>query len=205
MHSHSKLQPWRCVIQQGWQTHTARVDIRLNDTMCIIPGTMRSTLALWLPVLANISPTDLRQAAVEDNLIFRVKEHEDCHCTITSIFLMLIFCLDYQFGKSYFRPTPPTGGTKSGFWQTWSSRHWCLAWQSDYWVLIYLVAPAHSLAISALAKVSMLPPAINGSIQSQTNARVVKSSYLTTLRSHVHWRCLQTMVCKWFTLMTIER
>ena len=39
--------------------HTSQVDVQLNSTMRLIPGTLRSTPLPWLPVLSNIEPPAL--------------------------------------------------------------------------------------------------------------------------------------------------
>ena len=41
--------------------HVKRIDVKLNDTMRMISGTIRSTPIQWLPVLSHIPPPHLRR------------------------------------------------------------------------------------------------------------------------------------------------
>lgn len=57
--------------------HTPKVDVKLNDTMCIIANTICSAPVLWLPILANIAPPDLQWAAAKYGLILKIKKHKE--------------------------------------------------------------------------------------------------------------------------------
>ena len=56
--------------------HTSLVDVQLNSTMRLIPGTLRSTPLPWLPVLANIEPPALRRKAAMVGLVTKVLTHD---------------------------------------------------------------------------------------------------------------------------------
>jgi hypothetical protein len=45
----------------------------MNQTMKIISGTLKSTQTHWLPVLAHITPTNLRRQAAICSLILKIK------------------------------------------------------------------------------------------------------------------------------------
>ena len=49
--------------------HTTLIDVKLNQTMRIITGTVRSTTICWLPVLCNIAPPDLRRHDITAKLL----------------------------------------------------------------------------------------------------------------------------------------
>jgi len=58
--------------------HTSQVDVQLNSTMRLIPGTLRSTPLPWLPVLSNIEPPALRRKAATDKLVEKIVKHDSC-------------------------------------------------------------------------------------------------------------------------------
>jgi len=53
-------------------THSKNIDTQLNRTMRIISGTVKSTQIQWLPVLANITPADLRRKAATHSLLNKI-------------------------------------------------------------------------------------------------------------------------------------
>jgi len=57
----------------GFSYHAKTVDNALNTTMRTITGTLKSTPLLWLPVMANIAPPDLRRRASADALFRRTE------------------------------------------------------------------------------------------------------------------------------------
>jgi len=62
-----------------WQrsTHVNPVDAQLHSSMCLISGTIRSTLLPWWPVLTNIEQPALRRRAATDKLIMQAECHRD--------------------------------------------------------------------------------------------------------------------------------
>ena len=44
-------------------SHTSKVDVQINASLRTVTGTMKSTPLQWLPVLANIAPSDIRREA----------------------------------------------------------------------------------------------------------------------------------------------
>jgi len=57
-----------CAPVRSWSPHTGLADVKLNFTLHLISGTLRSTPLPWLPVLANIESPALRRKAVTDKL-----------------------------------------------------------------------------------------------------------------------------------------
>lgn len=57
-------------------SHAYKVDTKLNQTMRIISGTVKSTPVVWLPTLCNIAPPDLRRCKATSNLIQRCMRHD---------------------------------------------------------------------------------------------------------------------------------
>jgi len=57
--------------------YAGRVDSQLNNTMRLITGCLRPTQTVWLPVLANIAPPDLRLKAALDKLMTHIAAHEN--------------------------------------------------------------------------------------------------------------------------------
>ncbi|KAG5897660.1 hypothetical protein JTB14_024489 [Gonioctena quinquepunctata] len=47
-------------------SHTNKIDVQLNESMRIITGTVKPTPTVWLPILANIVPPQLRRMAAAD-------------------------------------------------------------------------------------------------------------------------------------------
>ena len=66
-----------CCPSWSRSSHTRLVDTQLNSTMRLISGTLRPTQLHWLPVLANISPLDLRRKAAVDNLVVKIEAHPE--------------------------------------------------------------------------------------------------------------------------------
>lgn len=54
-------------------THVKLLDTKLNQTMRIVSGTLRSTPLPWLPVLTNITPPDLRRKAATQKKYRKLK------------------------------------------------------------------------------------------------------------------------------------
>ena len=58
-------------------SHTRKLNVALNDTMRIITGCMRPTKTTFLPVLAGITPPDIRREARVANLTVTAKNNSD--------------------------------------------------------------------------------------------------------------------------------
>ena len=58
-------------------THTRKLDVALNGTMRIITGCMRPTETTFLPVLAGITPPDIRREARVAKLTVTAKNNSD--------------------------------------------------------------------------------------------------------------------------------
>ena len=58
-------------------THTRKLDVALNDTMRIITGCMRPTETTLLPVLAGITPPDIRREARVAKLTVTANNNSD--------------------------------------------------------------------------------------------------------------------------------
>ena len=58
-------------------THTRKLDVALNDTMRIITGCMRPTETTFLPVLAGITPPDIRREACVARITATAKNNSD--------------------------------------------------------------------------------------------------------------------------------
>ena len=58
-------------------THTRKLDVALNDTMRIITGCMRLTETTFLPVLAGITPPDIRRDARVAEIAATAKNNSD--------------------------------------------------------------------------------------------------------------------------------
>ena len=58
-------------------THTRKRDVALNDTMRIITGCMRPTETTFLPVLAGITPPDIRREARVARITATAKNNSD--------------------------------------------------------------------------------------------------------------------------------
>ena len=59
------------------QYHTRKLDVALNGTMRIITGCMRPTETMLLPVLAGITPPDIRREARVAKLTVTAKNNSD--------------------------------------------------------------------------------------------------------------------------------
>ena len=64
---------------QVWlnSNHTNVIDVQLNETMRIVTGTVRATPVMWLPVLSNIVPAELRRKKSLDIFIFKAERHKN--------------------------------------------------------------------------------------------------------------------------------
>ena len=64
---------------QVWlnSNHTNLIDVQLNETMRIVTGTVRATSVMWLPVLSNIVPAELRRKKSLDIFIFKAERHKN--------------------------------------------------------------------------------------------------------------------------------
>jgi len=61
------------------------LDVKLNSTMRLISGTLRSTPLPWLPVLANIEPPALHRKAATDKLMEKIAhDNWPIHSDITN-------------------------------------------------------------------------------------------------------------------------
>ena len=58
-------------------THTRKLDVALNDTMRTITGCMRPTETTFLPVLAGITPPDIRREARLAKLTVTAKNNSE--------------------------------------------------------------------------------------------------------------------------------
>ncbi|KAG5866379.1 hypothetical protein JTB14_038136 [Gonioctena quinquepunctata] len=47
-------------------SHTHKIDVQLNESMRIITGTVKPIPTVWLPILANIAPPQLRRTSAAD-------------------------------------------------------------------------------------------------------------------------------------------
>ena len=65
-------------------THTNKLDVALNDTMRIITGCMRPTETTFLPVLAGITPPDIRREACVANITARNNSDHLLHHKVTA-------------------------------------------------------------------------------------------------------------------------
>ena len=68
-------------------THTRKLDVALNDTMRIITGCMRPTETMFLPVLAGITPPDIRREARVARITATAKNNSDhlLHHKVTAV------------------------------------------------------------------------------------------------------------------------
>ena len=68
-------------------THTRKLDVALNDTMRIITGCMRPTETTFLPVLAGITPPDIRREACVAKITATAKNNSDhlLHHKVTAV------------------------------------------------------------------------------------------------------------------------
>ena len=68
-------------------THTRNLDVALNDTMRIITGCMGPTETTFLPVLAGITPPDIRREACVTRITATAKNNSDHlpHNNVTSV------------------------------------------------------------------------------------------------------------------------
>ena len=68
-------------------THTRKLDVALNDTMRIITGCMRPTETTFLPVLAGITPLDIRREACVARITATAKNNSDhlLHHKVTAV------------------------------------------------------------------------------------------------------------------------
>ena len=68
-------------------THTRKLDVALNDTMRIITGCMRPTETTFLPVLAGITPPDIRREACVARITATAKNNSDhlLHHKVTAV------------------------------------------------------------------------------------------------------------------------
>ena len=55
--------------------HVHKVDVKLNQTMRVISGTVKTTPTVWLPVLSHIAPPDLRRSRKTAKLFDRCFRH----------------------------------------------------------------------------------------------------------------------------------
>ena len=55
--------------------HSKLIDVKINHTMRIIYGTIKSTPTVWLPVLCNIAPPELRRNQATAKLLFKIKSN----------------------------------------------------------------------------------------------------------------------------------
>jgi len=65
-----------CALVWSRPAHTSQVDVRLNSTMHLISGTLRSAPLPWLPVLSNIEPPALRRKAATEKLVQKIVKHD---------------------------------------------------------------------------------------------------------------------------------
>ena len=68
-------------------THTRNLDVALNDTMRIITGCMRPTETTFLPVVAGITPPDIRREACVARITATAKNNSDhlLHHKVTAV------------------------------------------------------------------------------------------------------------------------
>ena len=68
-------------------THTRKLDVALNDTMRIIAGCMIPTETTFLPVLAGITPPDIRHEACVARITATAKNNSDhlLHHKVTAV------------------------------------------------------------------------------------------------------------------------
>ena len=67
--------------------HTRKLDVALNDTMRIITGCMRPTETTFLPVLAGITPLDIRREACVARITATAENNSDhlLHHKVTAV------------------------------------------------------------------------------------------------------------------------
>ena len=53
--------------------HTNLVDVQLHNTMRTITGAVRCTMTVWLPVLSNIAPADIRREVTTSRMILMAR------------------------------------------------------------------------------------------------------------------------------------
>ena len=68
-------------------THTRKLDVALNNTMRIITGCMRPTETTFLPVVAGITPPDIRREACVARITATAKNNSDhlLHHKVTAV------------------------------------------------------------------------------------------------------------------------
>ena len=57
--------------------HSKLIDVKINHTMRIISGTIKSTPTVWFPVLCNIAPPELRRNQATAKLLFKIKANKN--------------------------------------------------------------------------------------------------------------------------------
>ena len=60
--------------------HSKLIDVQLNNTMQIITGTLKATKNIWLPVLCNIAPPDLKRRNITKKLFKNCNFYHKIHC-----------------------------------------------------------------------------------------------------------------------------
>ena len=53
------------------------MDAQLNSKMRIVTGILKPTPVVWLPVLSNITPPDLRRKEATDKLVGKILAHDE--------------------------------------------------------------------------------------------------------------------------------
>ena len=66
-----------CCLDWLRSAHADKVDIQINNTLRIVTGTLQSTPLPWLPVLANIEPSNIRRERALKNEWRKIQANDD--------------------------------------------------------------------------------------------------------------------------------